>query len=588
MTTDKDLSHTNKLIEKSEGKGHQKNIINGLKTDENTNPHLTQKIEKLETELFEKNSYISELESKINNSNNSSKTDLNILQTFPDNKANIPSTRKSYPSYLKNNPYLYIIFKSKGNLKKLRDDIRHYRTIKRLNTVDECYYLNRYGDVLNSGMDPLIHYLYFGCDEGKNPRQVSDENNREEDAGIKSSISLYGPGKDDVSINFSSGINNSIQGPTFGPIVQGWLAKIGDKTPRLALLLIDDSTFEIKCDSFRADLKENGINDGQHAFGFIVPNKMADGEKHKIRLIDHETGILVEKKELVFPQTIKSIVGNEELNCTIKGKEDYLFLINDSSTEIRQHYDDSYSNIFRTEDFVDNYNFKKKFCDDRNIKYLFFIIPDKSVVCKDLLPFEVGNIKRNYDSIKHLVPDFSDNLDHTCYFKTDTHINFLGGKELAYYFLNHINKDFQRDDFEKLFEDNIIISEKFHDGDLASEHNWSYSEDERNEFIKEKIMSFDNKNIVNFTDDLPEEFEKHGKRKAVFWKNEKSLTDQRVLIFRDSSTSLLANVFAGYFRELLLYWDHWAFNEALVEWYKPDIIVEIRTERFLEHMKGFL
>ena len=56
------------------------------------------------------------------------------------------------------------------------------------------------------------------------------------------------------------------------------------------------------------------------------------------------------------------------------------------------------------------------------------------------------------------------------------------------------------------------------------------------------------------------------------------------MIFRDSSLHLLKNVLSIYFDETLLYWDHWFFNKELVEWYKPDIILEIRTERFLENM----
>jgi hypothetical protein len=588
MTADKDLSHT--LTQKSEMEGQGNDLTHRLKSAENNDNLLNQKIYELETELLEKNIHISELESKINTRDNSGKTIINKnsnkLQV-----SEIQSIRRNYSSYLKHNPYLYIIFKSKGNLKKLRDDIRSYRNIKRSNTVDEVYYLNNYLDVLVSGMDPVIHYLYFGRKEGKNPRHVLDgKDNLNEYTDNKTSKLIQSPDNvnEDTSIEFNAGINNSTQGPKFGPIVQGWLAKIGDKNPRLALLLIDDNTYEIKCDSFRLDLKKNGVNEGNHAFGFIVPNNLADGKLHQIRLIDQETGILMDQKELLFPKTIKSIVCNEDLKGTIKGKDDYLFLIKDSSTEIRQHYDMSYENIFRTEDFVDNYNFKKKFCDDRNIPYYFFIIPDKSVVCKDMLPFEAHNIKRNYDLIKDLVPDFSNNLDNTCYFKTDTHINFTGGKELAYNFLNHINSEFQREDFEKLIDNNILFLERSHTGDLTSENNWSYSEEEKNDFIGEKIIIFDNKNIVNITDDLPEEFEKHGKRKAVLWKNEKSFSDQRVLIFRDSSTSLLASILAGYFREMLLYWDHWSFNEELVEWYKPDLIVEIRTERFLEHMKSFL
>jgi hypothetical protein len=287
-------------------------------------------------------------------------------------------------------------------------------------------------------------------------------------------------------------------------------------------------------------------------------------------------------------ENIKSIIRNENLNKTLKGKDNFLFLINDSSCEIKQHFDDSYENIFKAKDFKKNYNFKKKFCKDRNIKYFFFIIPDKSLVCKDLLPFNTANIKRNYDLIKDLVPDFSSNLNCNSYFKCDTHINYLGGQELAYCFLNYINKDFQRDDLDKLIEKQIVIVDFLKDGDLTSEINWSYSEEEKLDYLQEETVSYIHNSIKDITGKLPDEFKKHKTRVTEYWNNDKSFSDQRVLILRDSSMHILRNTLATYFKETLLYWDHWVFNKKLVEWYKPDIILEIRTERFLEHMKHFI
>jgi hypothetical protein len=36
-----------------------------------------------------------------------------------------------------------------------------------------------------------------------------------------------------------------------------------------------------------------------------------------------------------------------------------------------------------------------------------------------------------------------------------------------------------------------------------------------------------------------------------------------------------------YFKEIILYWDHWYFNIDLINYFKPDFVFEIRTERFL-------
>jgi hypothetical protein len=287
-------------------------------------------------------------------------------------------------------------------------------------------------------------------------------------------------------------------------------------------------------------------------------------------------------------ENLKTILRNENLKKTLIGKDNYLFLINDSSCEIRQHFDGSYKSIFKSKDFKKNFNYKKKFCESRGIEYHFFIIPDKSLVCKDLLPFKTKKIKRNYDSIKDLVPDYIDNLNPICYFKGDTHINYLGGQELTYCYLNHIDENFKRTDLDKLINDQIIIVDFLKDGDLTNEINWSYSPDEKLDYLQEETVSFMNKSIKNIDDKLPDEFKTHGDRVSEYWMNKNSFSDKRVLILRDSSMFLLRNIISTYFKETLLYWDHWAFNEKLVEWYKPDIILEIRTERFLEHMIRFI
>ena len=125
----------------------------------------------------------------------------------------------------------------------------------------------------------------------------------------------------------------------------------------------------------------------------------------------------------------------EGLKLSLKGKDGYLFLINDNNNEIRQHFDHSYIDKFKSSLFSENLNIKKDYCQNNNIKYYFFMIPEKSYVCRDLLPFDIKIIKRNYELIKNLIPDFTEKLDHSCYWKNDSHINFLGGKKFSYHIL---------------------------------------------------------------------------------------------------------------------------------------------------------
>jgi hypothetical protein len=274
---------------------------------------------------------------------------------------------------------------------------------------------------------------------------------------------------------------------------------------------------------------------------------------------------------------------------TIKGKNGYLFMGNDSNKEIRQHFDNSYNNKFNAYLFKESLKFKKTYCTLNNIEYSFFITPDKSLVCKDFLPFDVKLVKRNYDTIKDLVPDFIKNLDPSCYFKNDSHFNFLGAKELSYSCLHYIDPNFEREDFEKLINEQVQISNElnkvdFIRGDLIRDENWSYSDEEKEYYPNEKL-TFRNECLIDLSENLPEKFKLVKTRETKHYKNTQGLKNLKVLIFRDSSTSLLKETLSVYFKDILLYWDHWFFNKELIEWYKPDVILEIRTERFLENME---
>ena len=275
--------------------------------------------------------------------------------------------------------------------------------------------------------------------------------------------------------------------------------------------------------------------------------------------------------------------GLKNLKSTLKGRENYLFLVNDSDNEILQHFDKNYKNMFNPKLFLDDLHFKKKILSKNNIDYHFFIIPDKSIICKNFLPFKFDVIKRNCDSIKEIV-DFSNLLDYYHYFKYDSHINYNGGKLLTYKFLNHINKDFSLENYE-----NLLVNKKdkyFHQQyNLLSPFNWSYSPLERFIFPHEgDEYSPVPINLKNLNEKIPNDFLTVRNRESFYYKNDNGFSDLKVLIFRDSSFDYLKWFFSFYFKEMFLYWDYGNFNKKLIEWYKPDLILEIRTERFLENI----
>ena len=66
-------------------------------------------------------------------------------------------------------PSLYILFRRNNGFKNTLTTIKGYRAIKRNNLFDIGYYLKNNGDIRVSGADPLLHYIYHGYKEGRNP-----------------------------------------------------------------------------------------------------------------------------------------------------------------------------------------------------------------------------------------------------------------------------------------------------------------------------------------------------------------------------------------------------------------------------------
>ena len=65
---------------------------------------------------------------------------------------------------------IYLMTKKKnGSIKNALINIRGYRSIKRNQLFDIGYYLNNNLDVRQSGDDPIMHYIYYGFKEGRNP-----------------------------------------------------------------------------------------------------------------------------------------------------------------------------------------------------------------------------------------------------------------------------------------------------------------------------------------------------------------------------------------------------------------------------------
>jgi hypothetical protein len=295
---------------------------------------------------------------------------------------------------------------------------------------------------------------------------------------------------------------------------------------------------------------------------------------------------------------------------TLIGKDGYLFLINDSNKELDIHVN-GYT-------IVNEDSFKKyeKYLD----KFLIFIYPDKSYHLKKFLP---DNINSQYrpgyllykEYFKDKIFDFTDILKHTeeePFYKTDTHINFLGGYYSNYYFIEQINIflnmniKFKKLDINKkniclldlelgigdlLFKENIgdlvidnTVDTYYYNDDIPYFYT-KYLIDNNEKMIYDNTKIFfikvENNNVVDYTTQLVGNYADWDiiSKYIIFVENENIKNNNKILIFYDSfllhSIQLYFNLFKYTF------FSKTCFSHQIIETLKPDYIFEFRVERFL-------
>ena len=423
---------------------------------------------------------------------------------------------------------------------------------------DTKYYLKYNRDVKNSNVNPFVHYIKYGFDECRIPKFLSlEEINNLNLQSLKMVedylVILYSNQFDSKYYVTQNNINQDIN-----PIVH--FLQIGVHEG-----FNPNPYFDI---SYYLEHNLNARNSNMNPFIYYLK-------------YDRFNFMGLKK------YTLEDIL-SMKLNHTLKGKNGFLFLINDGNSEIRQHFDFNYVNQFDSKQFLDSYYFKKNLFKKNKIEYHFFNIPDKSVVCKRLLPFYNNNttkIKRNVDDINEII-DFENYLNHSCYYKFDSHLNFKGGEILSYLFINYIDESFNIKKWNNMLDSNFIEEKYFRNNDLLYPQNWSYSHKERQSILKQIQNDYETviKSKTKVPLEIKEEFKFCRKRPSFFFNNPESITKKTALIFRDSTFEFLMEYFSFYFRNMFVYWDHGSVDDKLIKYINPDIILEIRMERFIDNL----
>jgi hypothetical protein len=287
---------------------------------------------------------------------------------------------------------------------------------------------------------------------------------------------------------------------------------------------------------------------------------------------------------------------------TLIGKDNYLFLINDSARELEVHND----NVC----LVSN-NFHERYKNNIN-KLLLIVIPNKSLVYKHLLPepydlrFRPG-FKKYKNIFQHRILDGYSFLKNTSdtYYKTDTHINLKGNLLIYQHFIQKIKKLFDIhihekeiqlskmdcDSLSKLGKGNgdltwpknleeqklHDISDTFYFYEGIPEFYCSYVVKEDS---KIRILKYDNHNLEDKTNEnIDKVVEWNIVSNYIFYCKNNLEEKKRVLIFYDSFLLPALPLYFDMFYEIYFCKD--IYNNDMIDCIQPDYIFEFRCERFL-------
>lgn len=308
---------------------------------------------------------------------------------------------------------------------------------------------------------------------------------------------------------------------------------------------------------------------GEHTLRFEIKSR------YKIREVLHE---------FVLEDSIEPLFNN--LKQTFKGIGDTFFLVNDKSNELRQHYDKMFVSNFNRKRFITTLNSKKSYLKKMNVNYDLFIIPDKSVVLSDSIPFKKDEAYRHVNLLKDDLVDLMDILTDDDYLLNDTNVSMCAGLKIVSYILSRLNENKTMDDYQKELLNHLVIENSEHRGNLFTKKSWSYPENiqlrDKYYAIDTKLLSLKDNYIEHTPEDIPLEFRKFSSNLSQYFHNDNSITNKRVLVLCDDSIKPLVTSLLSYYRDVFLYYDLWFFNKGLVEWFNPNDVLEIRSERTLE------
>ena len=288
----------------------------------------------------------------------------------------------------------------------------------------------------------------------------------------------------------------------------------------------------------------------------------------------------------------KNPYNDENIIKTLYGKEDYLFLINDNSNSLINHckkfHDFNVNSINRYLTYI------------KSKKIFLFVFPDKEIICKEFLPDDYiikNRSKLDYYKVTffNLLYDTTNLFDISDYDKSESHINLKGMIKFYYKICDILSNKFNVEINKKKIElsesikqgnGDLIqgvnigtnIAKKIYEKTYTTNNNISIINNIYRENSNLKILDKDFNDISN--DFYSKKFLWIDiKKRILYFENENSLNNLKIMIFHDSFLASTLNLYGEMFK--YVYCVKHIFANELVEYIKPDYILELRIERFL-------
>ncbi len=263
-----------------------------------------------------------------------------------------------------------------------------------------------------------------------------------------------------------------------------------------------------------------------------------------------------------------------------------LFLINDSSDELGQHYQNE---IHVSPEFIHQILTTRKQL--FHGPYIFIVVPDKSVLMHSYLTKYLGNVECRRPHVNALQSldfcvDTRDEImrltqehQYPACIPGDSHATYLS--HYAVYRKTIGKLGITPYDYE-------ITSIQQSQGDLCAEINHGTRSLSNLQVWNGPVVHQKSKAEISVS------FEEVGtwqptpkyiiNQSVQIFTNSSSDNNLRVLVFHDSNLAGIERWYASHFRTMYFVW--LVYNQDIIDHYLPDIILEITMERFLNDYRG--